>query len=369
MKSFQFILMLLLIFGANIYVFYRLVYMLPPVLWARGIVAGIGAFVMLCFFGSFFGINVLPSAMLSAMYKIGTSWFFISIYFALAFLLMDILRAVTPLPIGHILYKNLMSFGVLVGTIAVLFIIGRCNYAHKERVELNIALSKDAFAQKPLKVVMWSDLHLGYGIGKKELLQWVELINQEHPDIVLFCGDVIDNSVRPLREQNMAAVFAQIKSTYGVYAVLGNHEYISGIEQSLEFLKEAGVQVVRDGAELVDDRFYVVGRDDRMSRVRKPIWELTDPLDKSKPIILLDHQPYRLEDVPAHGVDLQLSGHTHKGQVWPITWMVNGMYELAHGYLKKENTHFYVSSGIGLWGGKFRLGSRSEYVVINLTHN
>lgn len=369
MKSFQFIMMLLAIFGANLYVFYRLVYMLPAVLWARGTVAGIGAFVMLCFFGSFLGINVLPSAMLSVMYKIGTSWFFISIYFLLAFLLMDVLRIVPPLSIGNILYKNPVSFGVLIGVVTVLFVVGRYNYGRKERVELNIALSKDAFTAKPLKIVMLSDLHLGYGIAKKELTQWVELINAEHPDIVLLGGDVIDNTVRPLREQRMGELFKQIESTYGIYAVLGNHEYISGIEQSLEFLKEAGVKVVRDGCELVDDRFYVVGRDDRMSRVRKPIWELTDPLDKSKPIILLDHQPFHLEDVPAHGVDLQLSGHTHKGQIWPITWMVNGMYELAHGYMTKGNTHFYVSSGIGLWGGKYRIGSRSEYVVITLTHN
>jgi predicted MPP superfamily phosphohydrolase len=94
--------------------------------------------------------------------------------------------------------------------------------------------------------------------------------------------------------------------------------------------------------------------------------QLTDPLDKTKPIIVLDHQPYNLEDAEAAGIDLQLSGHTHRGQIWPISCITDAMYEKSHGYLKKGNSHIYVSSGLGLWGGKFRIGTQSEYVVIDL---
>jgi predicted MPP superfamily phosphohydrolase len=99
------------------------------------------------------------------------------------------------------------------------------------------------------------------------------------------------------------------------------------------------------------------------------IKELIDPLDKSKPIILLDHQAFELEEVEKNNIDLQLSGQMNLGQTWPFSWIIGKMYEKAHGYLKKRNTHIYVSSGIGINGGKFRIGTQSEYVIIHLQQN
>jgi predicted MPP superfamily phosphohydrolase len=148
---------------------------------------------------------------------------------------------------------------------------------------------------------------------------------------------------------------------------LGNHDYFGGLKNSLKFLDEAGIHVLRDSAVLIDSAFYIVGRDDRSNRQRKPIAALVDSLDKSKPIILLDHQPYNLEEAEAYGIDLQISGHTHQGQVWPISVITNMIYEDDHGFLKKGNANIYVSSGIGIWGGKFRIGTQSEYVVIDLS--
>ena len=366
MKIVQFLLMLLVILGANFYVFYRLIYMLPAVLPLRGAVLTFGILVILGLFGSFLGRDVLPAELLGVLYKVGTSWFFISLYFLMIFLVLDILRVTHLVPMDKVLYKSWLSFGILVGVVAVLFIGGYRNYLNKVRVELNLVTEKADKWQQPLKIVALSDLHLGYAIGYNEFAGWVELINKENPDIVLLAGDVIDNNVRPLYEQNMADLFKQIKSRYGIYATLGNHEYISNAHKAVEFYEHAGINILRDAAALVDNRFYVIGRDDRSYNGRKPIWELTDSLDKSKPIIVLDHQPYHLEEVLSHGVDLQLSGHTHRGQIWPISWITDAIYEVSHGYLKKENTHFYVSSGIALWGGKFRIGSQSEYVVIHL---
>lgn len=369
MKSIYFILMLLVFLGINFYVFYRLIYMLPPIVALRGIVLGVGIAVILGFLGYFFGRDVLPQSVLSFIYTISTSWVFMSIFFLVIFLVLDILRLVPAVHVETILYKNWISFAAIVGFVALVFVYGYHKYLNKERVELNITLDKPVALNSPIKIVALSDLHLGNSIDRNEFAGWVELINKEQPDIVLLAGDVIDFDIRPLLDQNVAEVFRQIKSKYGVYAIMGNHEYISGANNSVEFLENAGVNVLRDSAALIDGRFYIVGRDDRSYFGRKPIWELTEALDKSKPVIVLDHQPYNLEEVVPHGVDIQISGHTHHGQIWPISWITNAIYELSHGYMKKENTHFYVSSGMGIWGGKYRIGTQSEYVVINLNTN
>lgn len=369
MKSVYFILVVLLFLGLNFYVFYRLVYMLPAVTVLRSAVVAIGILMVLGFFGYFFGRDLFPQRMIMVMYTISSSWIFMAIYFVVIFLVLDILRLVPAFPAGFILYKNWVSFVSIVGVVAVIFIVGYQKYLNKERVVLDLMVNKSVGQTSPIKIVALSDLHLGDNIDRDEFAGWVELINKEQPDIVLLAGDVIDFDVRPLYDQNMAEVFKQIKSKYGVYAVMGNHEYIAGAHRSVEFFATTGVHLLRDTAELIDDKFYIVGRDDRSRYGRKPIWELTDSLDKAKPIIVLDHQPFELETVLPHGVDLQISGHVHRGQVWPVSWITDAIYEVSHGYLKKENTHFYVTSGMGLWGGKYRIGTQSEYVVINLETN
>lgn len=359
------ILMMLIYVGINFYVFYRLVYMLPPVLPLRGIVVAVGVIMVGCIFAYFLGRDLFPASVLTVIYKISSSWIFMSFYFLIIFLILDICRIIPGIPIGTILYRNWISFAVVVGLVAIIFIFGHQKYLNKERVELNLSLNKPALGT-PLKIVALSDLHLGYNIGREEFAGWVELINKEEPDIVLLAGDIIDFDVHPLYRDNMADVFHQIKSKYGIYGILGNHEYISGANESVEFYEKAGINLLRDSSTLIDGRFYIVGRDDRIYFGRKPIWELTDPLDKSKPVIILDHQPFHLEEVVPHGVDLQISGHTHHGQVWPISWITQAIYEVAHGYKKKGDTHFYISSGMGLWGGKYRIGTQSEYLVVNL---
>lgn len=265
--------------------------------------------------------------------------------------------------------ENWVGFGFMVGFVFLLMTCGYIKYQWKVRVEQPIQLYKsmgDSVTTRPLRIVGISDLHLGYGIGKKEFEGWIEKINAENPDMVLIAGDIIDNSVRPLEDGNFAESFKKIKAPLGIYACLGNHEYISGLDRSLRFYKEAGVNLLRDAVVEIDSSFYIVSRDDRSNPDRKPLKDLINGIDHSKPIILLDHQPYHLEEAEANGIDLQFSGHTHQGQVWPISMITNKLYEKDHGFLKKGNTNVYVSSGIGIWGGKFRIGTQSEYVVFDM---
>ena len=103
-----------------------------------------------------------------------------------------------------------------------------------------------------------------------------------------------------------------------------------------------------------------------MNENRKSVKELLSGFSNNRYVILLDHQPYHLEEAEQAGVDFQLSGHTHYGQVWPISWIEEAIYEKAFGALKKGDTQYYISSGIGIWGAKFRIGTRSEYVVADI---
>ncbi|MDL2213509.1 metallophosphoesterase [Bacteroides sp. OttesenSCG-928-E20] len=367
MRTFFFISMLAFVLGANIYVFYRLCRMMP-VTWGKIAIAALGVSLVACFVLVFVARNALPTTVLSAMYKIGTSWFFIFIYLLLVLLVADIARITHLLPIQTYFANSWIGFCSVTGLVAVIISLGYLKYENKTRVKVDVTLQKEAPAGKSLKIVAMSDLHLGYSIGKKEFEGWIELVNKENPDIILMAGDIIDNSLQPVREQHLEESFKKLKSRYGIFACMGNHEYISGYQESMEFLKEAGVVLLRDSALLVNNEFYVVGRDDRMSSTRKETSDLLQQTDRTKPIIMLDHQPYALEEVEKNEVDLQISGHTHRGQIWPISWITDMIYEKSHGYLQKGNSHIYVSSGIGIWGGKYRIGTQSEYVVINLTY-
>ena len=365
-RAMMFFFILAVVLLANLYVFFRLWQMMPAVTLCRILLVTFAVAAVSSFFLYFLVGGRAPAWVTTFMYKLGTSWFFILLYLAMIFLLLDIVRFTRLVPMDFMRgsWTGLLS---VAGVVTLLLVWGYVRYNDKKRATLDIVAENKVPAGRAVKIVAASDLHLGYGIGAKELEKWVELINAENPDVVLFAGDVIDTSIKPLEEEGVAYIFRKIRSKHGVYAAPGNHEYISGIDRSVRFLEEAGMTVLRDSSVLVDSTFYLVGRDDRSNRHRETIPALLATLDRSKPIVMLDHQPYHLEEVEKNGVDLQISGHTHHGQVWPISLITNIMYEDSYGYLKKGDSHIYVSSGLGIWGGKFRIGTRSEYVVTTLT--
>ena len=165
--------------------------------------------------------------------------------------------------------------------------------------------------------------------------------------------------------------FTWPKCVDGLYAITGNHEFIGGENRTIPYIESKGIRVLKDEMVTLEGGIQLIGRIDRDSyrfyrKERLPLGELMKLADTTKPVILLDHQPFHLDETAKYGIDLQLSGHTHNGQMWPLNYVTRMIYELSYGYLKKRNTNFIVSSGYGLWGPRVRLGSRSEVLLINI---
>lgn len=368
MKTF-FLTLISLYFVANVYVSYAVWHLLPSFFALRIavlLVIIVGFVSPMLFFA--FGER-LPIATAGMLYKLGTSWMIAFLYIFIMFLLFDLFKlsnhifhfADTDI-VSSLFKQNWQTTLIGFGSISLLLVSGNMIYHNKKRVQIDIESNK---VEQPLKVVAISDLHLGYSISRKELSKWVKMINREEPDVVLIAGDLIDNQVRPLRDQAMHNELLKLKAPMGVYACTGNHEFISGIKESAEFYQKSGITLLRDSVATVGS-LSIIGREDYTNKNRKSFDEIVNGTDLDNFTVILDHQPNNLEDAVKHNVDLQLSGHTHYGQVFPASLITRKMFELAHGYLKKGSTHFYVSSGLGIWGGKFRIGTRSEYIVISI---
>ena len=307
------------------------------------------------------GLEKMSLNTASLFYNVGTSSIFILLYLVIIFLVLDVGRLVRLVP-RAVLHENGVTTLSIIVLMLVLFIGGNIHYRHKVRVPLELTTNKKL--GKDYKVVMASDLHLGYHNRRTELARWVDLINDEHPDLVFFAGDIIDISVRPLLEEGMAEEFRRIEAP--VYACLGNHEFYSSQPKAKAFYADAGIHLLIDSVAVVDSVLSIVGRDDRTNLNRKSLSSLMSSVADSTYVVVLNHQPYHLDEAEQCGVDFQFSGHTHRGQVWPISWITDALYECSFGPWQRGDTRYYVSSGLGLWGGKFRIGTQSEYIVATI---
>ena len=302
--------------------------------------------------------NRVPVPAIVALYEIGHPWMIAYLYLIIAFLLTDSGILIRLIPKDW-MTENGVTLAALSGVIALVLVAGGIHYRHKYREELTVRTEKPL--RRPLTIVLASDLHLGYSNRKPELERWVDLIGAEHPDLVLFGGDIVDIQLRPLLEGNYAQAFSRIGAP--IYTVLGNHEYIGREEDAEKFFADAGITLLRDSVAHFEG-ITLIGRDDRSNPGRKSLSELGVPPERFT--ILLDHQPFHLEEAEQAGIDFQFSGHTHHGQVWPISWVTDAMYEKSWGHHRRGNTRYYISSGLGIWGPKIRIGTRSEYLVLHI---
>jgi predicted MPP superfamily phosphohydrolase len=320
----------------------------------------------------------LPGDISHGLTLLGAYWLGAMYYLILLLVAVDLTRLLdrwlTFLPGGMHQTPGIppvIGLFVLVAVLVImLYGVWNARNPQVQRYELNIA--KKAVNQQQLRIVMVSDIHLGSIVNNQRLTYLVDMVNQLKPDLVLLAGDMLDEDVEAFVEQKMADNFRRLKPKLGTFAVLGNHEYIGGhAEEVIRYLDEAGVTVLRDSYVKIANSFYVVGRDDRSRKSmggnqRKNLSALMQGVDNSLPIILLDHQPMHLEEPQSQGVDLQLSGHTHRGQMFPNQFITSRMYEDDWGYLRKGNFQLIVSSGFGTWGPPIRVGNTPEIVELDI---
>lgn len=344
--------------------------------WIGGVVFLAGTYVVGRLFERF---NIHPFA--SMLIWIGSFWLAIMVYLFLQLLLVDAVLLLNRwlhfipdgIAITTIHTKRIFAAAIL-GITFVVVLAGHLNTWFPRIKKINLALSKRGGKRKSLKIVAFSDVHLGTIIEKRHLVRIVEMVNALEPDVILIPGDIIDEDIAPVIRSNVGDTLRRLKAKDGVFAVTGNHEYIGGAQKAKEYLQLHGIRLLNDEAVFIDESYYLVGREDlmkkRMSKKgRKGLSQIMTSVNRDFPVILLDHQPFHLEQAVEAGIDLQLSGHTHHGQLWPFQLITRWVYEKSWGYLKKGHTHFYISSGVGGWGPPIRTVNRPEIVQINLSFN
>ncbi len=347
------------------------------------------------FFASAMGVGFfLPSGGVKRFFvKIGNYWLGVLLYTILVVGAADVIHVLLKRS-KKINQEKLRSFKVFVASgiicavgIAVLSIWGMVNAGNIRTTKYEAVIDKKAGNLKQMKVVMAADLHMGYNIGCEHIQKMVEKINAQDPDLVVFAGDIFDNEYEALEDpKKLIDILKGIKSKYGVYACYGNHDvkekilagFTFGGSQKKEsdirmdeFLKEAGITLLRDESVLIGDSVYLYGRPDRQRpgrdiKTRKTPEEITAGMDLSKPVFVIDHQPKELQELADAGVDLDLCGHTHDGQVWPGNLTIRLMWENACGYLKKGDMHNIVTSGVGIFGPNMRVGTIAEICSVTV---
>ena len=376
----SFVLMFVVIFGVyllvNAYVFVRGWQALEIGLRYRWIYATVMPLLVFSFIGAQFLKHALTGPVIDFFWLLGSLWLAALLYLFLSVVLIDVVRLILrgfgeKLALcAHYGMIKFILFCVLTVGAAILLPVGYYNATRPEVRTVNIDIHKRAAGRDSLNIVVAGDLHLGCINGRSALQRWVNTINDLQPDIVLLPGDVFDDNPATVARKKLGEILAEIKAPLGMYFAPGNHESYGNLPQAVNYLKAHRVHALLDEAVLVDSSFYVVGRLDRSSErsnvARKPLWEILETLDDDKPVFLLDHQPVGLEEAVKAGVDLQVSGHTHRGQLWPFSLLTKRIYTLDWGYLRKGNTHFYVSQGTGTWGPPVRVGTRSEIVQLKV---
>ena len=373
-----FAIVIIIYFSVNYYIFIRGSQALPEIPWLKITYYIVFCILLLSYIIASFLVRAYPSKLAVILECIGSVWMGAMLYFFLIIVFWDLLRLINHfIPFFPVFITNnyekaklyIAAFSVLVVT--VVLIAGYINASNPRLKELNIEINKKVDWRGSFNIVSVSDIHIGGIIGKETVSRLVEKINGLNPDLVIFPGDILDQDLATVLTFKIGGPLKNISAKYGVYAITGNHEYIGGIEKSSRYLKSLGIILLRDSVALIDNTLYLIGREDRDCRrfngfQRKSLNELMKNVDKTKPVILLDHQPFNLEEAEKNDIDLQISGHTHHGQLWPFNYITNMVYELSWGYKRKGNTQFYVSSGYGTWGPPVRTGNKPEIVLFRV---
>lgn len=314
-------------------------------------------------------------------------------YIVLIVVLADLIRILLKKTkiVNEKILSSKITF-IISGSICILLTILLSTYGviHSKKIvytDYNVNIDKITNIDN-LKISLVSDIHLGYNTHPSHIKKMVDMINNSNSDLVLIAGDIFDNNYEAIgNDEDIINELKRIKSKYGVYAVYGNHDIDEKILAGFtfnwdksevlidprmeEFLSKSNIKTLRDETILIDDSFYLIGRLDYHKygikiNERKTIEELIKDIDIDKPIIVLDHEPYELNELSNNNVDLDLSGHTHNGQMFPSNILLKVIWDNPYGLLKVGNMTSIVTSGIGVYGPNMRVLSTAEVVNINV---
>ncbi|MEI6275335.1 MAG: metallophosphoesterase [Prolixibacteraceae bacterium] len=292
-------------------------------------------------------------------------YLFMSLLLFDALLLVNRFTAFVPFErIKNAGFKRACLLAVLL--LPVLIVTGGIINFHTIRTsEYHIDVPRKASKLDHLKIAFVADFHLKRSVDIQYVERFTRQIEMIQPDLMIFGGDIVEGGREDASMLRFEEILRTIHAKYGVYAVFGNHEFY-GRQDKGQFFDRAGMQVLCDSNLVFSRSFNLLGRFDSHFAQRKSIGELMKSVNDSLPVILVDHRPTEMEEVSKTPVDIQLSGHTHNGQLFPVNLILKGMYHLTWGYEKIGNTNFFVTSGIRLWGPPVRTTGKSEIMVIEV---
>jgi predicted MPP superfamily phosphohydrolase len=216
-----------------------------------------------------------------------------------------------------------------------------------------------------LRIAFVADFHIQQNTSIQFVEQFVRKVNALKPDILLYGGDIVEGDRENETTEAVEATLRSISTKYGAFGVVGNHEFYGGQEQGT-FFRRSGIILLCDTIVKIDSSFCLAGRYDQHFGHRKTINEILESTSPDLPVILMDHRPTQLQEVSQTAVDVQFSGHTHNGQLFPLNYILNRMYELSWGYKRIRNTHFFVTSGLRLWGPPVKTAGKSEIMLVDI---
>ena len=326
--------------------------------------------------------------------NIGNYWMGFNLHFVLAmgvcFLIRLIVKLVKKDKYNLRLAQKITNVAVVSFTI-LMSGYGIVNAQNLKVTTYDVTVDKSS-KQDELNVVLIADLHLGYSVGVKQMERMVNKINELQPDVVVVAGDIFDNEFSAIYNPvRLAEILRGINSKYGVYAVYGNHDIeedilcgftfsdddvtqVTSIKEMDDFIENCGFTFLYDEAILINDDFYIYGRPDEErpnfgNDSRLEAEKITEGLDLSKLIICVDHEPHDQKKLSAAGVDVDLNGHTHAGQLFPGNIIINFFWDIAYGYKNFDGMHNIVTSGVGLFGPNMRTFTKAEIAQVKIHLN
>jgi len=362
--------------GSNFVVISRIIQSLPPrpaLRWTVGIVLTLCA---VAYIAARFLERIVPCSTACPLIWVGSVWFAILAYAFLVIAAGDLAFGLAGKLMGNPPFVDVAKDWiprVALGVAILLSLYGAWNAMRPAVTTYDIHIDKPG-PEQGLRIVALTDLHMGHIMGRDRIHRIVDAVNQLKPDLVLLGGDVVDEDIRPVMEQDLGKLLTGVHAPHGMYAVTGNHEFIGGVEPAVNYLESEGIIFLRDRAAKVAEAIWLVGREDRAGRrmgggIRKdlPVILKESGVEMELPVILMDHQPMDLDEAVIAGMDLQISGHTHNGQLWPFNFITGAIFELDWGMMQKGDTKIVVSCGAGTWGPPVKVGSVSEIVLLNLS--